>query len=103
MQLKDFLKETFGGNFLKLALFVRKNAPAHRALATEKKLEYLCFQIHDHPLYSPDLAPSDNHMFPRPKIKFNFAIFRPTWSSLLPRRPVWTDKFLNFLSVLQGI
>jgi hypothetical protein len=40
------------------------NAPAHRALATQKKLAYLGFQFLDHPSYSPDLTPSDNHLFP---------------------------------------
>jgi len=40
------------------------NAPAHRALATQKKLAYLGFQCLDHPPYSPDLAPSDYHLFP---------------------------------------
>ena len=39
------------------------NAPAHRALATQKKLTYLGFQYLDHPPYSPDLAPS-YHLFP---------------------------------------
>ena len=40
------------------------NSPAHRALATQKKLAYLGFQYLDHPPYSPDLAPSDYHLFP---------------------------------------
>jgi len=40
------------------------NAPAHRALATQKKLAYVGFQCLDHPPYSPDLAPSDYHLFP---------------------------------------
>jgi len=40
------------------------NAPAHQALATQKKLAYLGFQCLDHPPYSPDLAPSDFHLFP---------------------------------------
>jgi len=40
------------------------NAPAHRALATQKKLAYLRFHRLDHPPYSPDLAPSDYHLFP---------------------------------------
>jgi len=75
MQLKDILKEKWGGNFLKLSLFMHENAPAHRALASQKKLEYLCFQIHDHSPYSPQLAPSDNHLFPRPKIKFYLCHF----------------------------
>jgi len=39
------------------------NALAHRTLATQKKLAYLGFQCLDHPPYSPDLAPSDYHLF----------------------------------------
>jgi hypothetical protein len=35
---------------------------AHLALA--KKLAYLGFQCLDHTPYSPDLAPSDYHLFP---------------------------------------
>ena len=45
------------------------NAPAYRALATQKKLAYLGFQCLDHPPYSPDLAPSDYHLFPGLKKK----------------------------------
>jgi histone-lysine N-methyltransferase SETMAR len=33
------------------------------ALATQKKLAYLGFHCLDHPPYSPDLAPSDYHLF----------------------------------------
>jgi histone-lysine N-methyltransferase SETMAR len=40
------------------------NAPAHRALATQKKLAYLGFQCLHHTPYSPDLAPLDYHLFP---------------------------------------
>jgi len=40
------------------------NAPAHRALATQKKLAYLGFQCLDHSPYSSDLAPSDYHLLP---------------------------------------
>jgi len=43
------------------------NAPAHRTLATLKKLAYLGFHCLDHPPYSPDLAPSDYHHFPELK------------------------------------
>jgi len=39
------------------------NAPAHRPLATRKKLAYLDFQCLDHPPYSPILDPSDYHLF----------------------------------------
>ena len=44
-------------------LFLHDNAPAHQALATQKKLSYLGFQCFDHPPYSLDLAPSDYHLF----------------------------------------
>jgi len=45
-------------------LFSHDITPAHRTLATQKKLAYLGFQCLDHPPYSPDLAPSDCHLFP---------------------------------------
>ena len=63
VQLKDILKEKRRGKVSKGVLFLHDNAPAHRALATQKKLAYLGFQCLDHPPYSPDLAPSDYHLF----------------------------------------
>jgi len=45
------------------------NAPAYRAFGTQKKLAYLGFQFLDHSPYSPDLAPSDYHLFPGLKKK----------------------------------
>ena len=47
-----------------MVLLLHDNAPAHRALATQKKLAYLGFQCLDHPPYSPDLTLSDYHLFP---------------------------------------
>jgi len=64
VQLKDILKEKCCGKVTKGVLFLHDNAPAHRALATQNKLAYLGFQRLDHPPYSPDLAPSDYHLFP---------------------------------------
>ena len=64
VQLKDILKGKRHGKVAKWFLFLHDNAPAHRALATQKKLAYLGFQCLDHPPYSPDLAPSDYHLFP---------------------------------------
>jgi len=62
VQLKDILKEKRSGKVTKGVSFLQDNDPAHRALATQKKLAYLGFQWFDHPPYSPDLAPSD--LFP---------------------------------------
>jgi len=59
VQLKNILKEKSRGKFIKGVLFLHDNAPARRALATQKKVAYLGFQP-----YSPDLAPSDYHLFP---------------------------------------
>jgi len=64
VQLNDILKEKRRGKFTNGVLFLHDNAPAHRALATQKKLAYLGFQCLDHPPYSLDLAPSDYHLFP---------------------------------------
>jgi len=64
VQLEDILKEKRRGKDTKVVLFLHDNAPAHRALATQKKLAYLGFQYHDHRPYSPDLVPSDYHLFP---------------------------------------
>ena len=59
------------GRVTKVVLFLRDNAPAHRALATQKKLAYPGFQCLDHPPYSPDLAPSDYHLFSGLKKQLN--------------------------------
>jgi len=58
------LKEKRRGKVTKGVLFLHDNAPAHRTLATRKKLAYLGFQCLDHPPSSPDVAPSDYHLFP---------------------------------------
>jgi len=57
VQLKDILKGKRSGKVTKGVLFLHDNAPAHRALAAQKKLVYLGFQCLDYPSYSPDLAP----------------------------------------------
>jgi len=67
--MKDILKEKCCRNVAKGVLFLHDNAPAHWALATQKKLAYLGFQCLDHPPYSPDLAPLDCHLFPGLKKK----------------------------------
>ena len=92
------------GKFIKGVLFLHDNAPAHRALATQKKLAYLGFHSLDHPPYSPDLALSDYHLFRGLKNNnWKVTTFRLTRRSLLQRRPSWTGNRLNFLSILQKL
>ena len=64
VQVKDTLKEKCCREITKGVLFLHDSAPAHRTLATQKKLAYLGFQCLDYPPYSPDLAPLANHLFP---------------------------------------
>ena len=64
VQLKNISMEKRRCKIIKGVLFLHKNAPAHWALATQKKLAYLGFQYLDHPPYSPYLAPSDYHLLP---------------------------------------
>ena len=49
--LKDIWKEKRCGKFTKGVLFLHDNAPAHQALATQKKLVYLGFQYLDHRMW----------------------------------------------------
>jgi len=49
VQLKDILKKKTPREVTKGVLFLHDNAPAHWALATQKKLAYLGFQCLDHP------------------------------------------------------
>ena len=62
--IEGHLKEKHRCKISKVVLFLHDNAPAHRTLATQKVLAYQGFQCLNYPLYSPDLAPSDYHLFP---------------------------------------
>ena len=70
------------------------NAPAHRALATQKKLAYLDFQCLDHPPYSPDLAPSDYHLFPGLKKQFKGRHFSSD-AEVIAAAKTWLDGQLS--------
>ena len=61
---RTFWRKNAGrGKVTKGVFFLHHNAPAHRALATKKKLAYPGFLCLDHTPYSPDLASSDYHLF----------------------------------------
>jgi len=50
VQLKDIWKEKCRGTVTEGVLFLHDNAPAHWALATQKKVAYLGFCCLDHPV-----------------------------------------------------
>jgi histone-lysine N-methyltransferase SETMAR len=76
-------------------LFFHDNASAHRALTTKKKLAYLGFQCLDHPPYSPDLAPSDYHLFPGLKKQLTVRHFSSD-AEVIAAAETWLEKLLNF-------
>ena len=102
MKLKDNLKEKCRGKFTKWVLFMHDNAPAHRSLAAQKKLSYLGFQCLYHPPYSPDLTPSDYHLFTGLKKRLKGRHFSAR-RSLPPRRPGWTDSLQNNSKAWTGL
>ena len=102
LSLCHILEEKRRGKFTKGVLFLYDNAPAHRAFATQKKLAYLGFQWLNHPPYSPDLAPSDYHLFPGLKKTIERSQFFVRRGGCCCRGDlVGRTKFLIFLSGLQ--
>jgi len=104
VQMNDILKEKRRGKVTKVSLFLHDNAPAHRVLATQKKLAYLGFQCLDHPPYSPDLAPSDYHLFPGLKKQLKSSHFSSD-AEIIPAAETWLDGQYSdfFLSGLQKL
>jgi len=90
VQLKDILREKLRGKITKGFLFLHDNAPAHPALATQKKQAYLGFQCVDNPPYSPDLAPSDYHLFPRLKKQLKCRHFSSD-AEVIDAAETWLD------------
>ena len=84
-------------------LFLHDNAPAHRALATQKKLAYLGFHCLDHPPYSPDLAPLVYHLFPGVKKKQLKVHHFSSCAEVIAAAETWLDgqiyDFLFFFSL----
>jgi histone-lysine N-methyltransferase SETMAR len=52
----------------KKIIFHHDNAPAHKSVLAMGKLRDLHYELLEHPPSSPDLTPSDFHLFPKLKI-----------------------------------
>jgi len=92
VQLKDILKakRPRRRKVSKGVLFLHDNAPAHRTLATQKKLAYLGFQCLDHTTCSSDLVPSDYHLFPGLKKKLKVRHFSSD-AEVIAAAETWLD------------
>jgi len=98
------LKEKHHRKVTKGVLFLHNNAPAHQALATQKKLAYLGFHCLDHRPYSPDLALSDYHLFPGLKKQLKGRHFSSD-AEVIAAAETWLDGQPSefFLSGLQKL
>jgi hypothetical protein len=63
-EIEGYFKGKTTLEITKWFLFLHEYAPSDRALATQKKLAYMGFHCLNHPPYPPDLALSDDHLFP---------------------------------------
>ena len=79
-------------------------ALAHWALATHNKLAYLGFQCLYYTPYSPDLAPSDYHLFPGLKKQLKGYYFSSD-VEVIAAAETWLDRQPSefFLSDLQKL
>ena len=67
VQLRENIKSKRPGKLTKGVLFHQDNAPPHKAAVSMATIHQCGFEIVPHPPYSPDLAPSDFHLFPNLK------------------------------------
>jgi len=96
------LKEKRCGKVIKRVLFLHDNAPAHRVLATQKKLAYLGFQCLDHPTYSTDLALLDYHLFPGLKKQLKVRRFSSD-EEVIAAVETWLDGQYSDFFFLSGL
>ena len=66
-QLRDSVREKRRGMLHRGVLLLHDNAPVHSAHVAQAAIREAGFEQLPHPPYSPDLAPSDFHLFPHLK------------------------------------
>jgi len=69
-ELKPTIRSTRRGKLSKEILLLHNNAHPHTAAHTLETLKQLKWEAMEHPAYSPDLAPSDFHLFNRSKMLY---------------------------------
>lgn len=66
-RLRETIKEKRPGLLSKKVLFHQDNARVHTSVESMAQIRDCGFELLPHPAYSPDLAPSDFHLFPNLK------------------------------------
>ena len=76
MQLREKIKIKCRGKLTKGVLFHQDNAPVHKSVIAMAAIHDCGFKSIAHPPYSPDLAPSDFHQFPKLKTAISGTHFQ---------------------------
>jgi histone-lysine N-methyltransferase SETMAR len=63
LMLRDAIRRKRPGLLTRGVLLLHDNARPHTARLTQEKINHLGWELLEHPPYSPDLAPSDFHLF----------------------------------------
>ena len=63
-ELRAAIKQICPGMLTKCVLFLHDDARPHSAKMIQQFLQYFWWEFLEHPVYSPDLVPSDYHLFP---------------------------------------
>jgi len=85
-----------------VGLVLARQCPAHRTLATQKKLAYLGFKWLDHLPYSPDLASSDYNLFPGLKQQLKGRHFSSD-AEVIAAVETWLDEQPSEFFFLSGL
>ncbi|UYV62215.1 hypothetical protein LAZ67_1008243 [Cordylochernes scorpioides] len=75
-QLREAIKEKRRGKLSRKIVYHQDNAPSHRSLQAMAAIYDSVFELLPHAHYSPDLAPSDFHLFPHLKKSLSGIHFR---------------------------
>jgi histone-lysine N-methyltransferase SETMAR len=63
LMLRDAIRKKRPGLLTRGVLLLHDNARPHTARLTRERIDQLGWKLLEHPAYSPDLAPSDYHLF----------------------------------------
>ncbi|UYV75523.1 hypothetical protein LAZ67_13000475 [Cordylochernes scorpioides] len=84
MQLREAIKENRRGKLSMMIVYHQDNAPSHRSLQAMAAIYDSGFELLPHAPYSPELAPSDSHLFPHLKKSLSGIHFRSDEERLAP-------------------